>query len=218
MRGSLHDVCLARVTGNNDGWRAMHVMSAIANPAHPASRPTIGSIKTLNRTDIRQRLLDFHRTHYSAHVMRLVVVGRENLDTLQRYTQTMFSAVPSRAVAPKTWLGIAPYPAPRYANLRRPHAIWRFGDKFKLVLTGCQPPSPGAPCPALTASLAAMSQIHCTLCPRVAAEGCRSAHCVVGLAQRAIVLPRVARAVRCEPLFHRISRKPERSDETAWPG
>jgi len=83
----------------SDGRRGLDVLQASMNPAHPFSRFAVGSLETLaDRPDdaVRDDLLDFYRRHYSANVMRLVVVGREPLDELEAMVAERFSAVPNR--------------------------------------------------------------------------------------------------------------------------
>ena len=41
---------------------------------------------TREQVSVRSSLFSFHAAHYSANAMRLVVVGREDLDTLQAST------------------------------------------------------------------------------------------------------------------------------------
>ena len=58
-----------------------------------------GNLFTLNEdpkqkgVDIRQELLKFHDRFYSSAVMKLVVLGRESLDDLQKMVNTLFSSV-----------------------------------------------------------------------------------------------------------------------------
>ena len=57
---------------------------------------------------VRESLVAFHKTHYSANAMRLVVVGREPLDTLQAWVVPLFSKVPNIDRLPPVW-GTLPY-------------------------------------------------------------------------------------------------------------
>ena len=47
--------------------------------------------------DVRERLLAFHAAHYSAGTMRLVVLGKESLDALERLVVGLFAAIPNKA-------------------------------------------------------------------------------------------------------------------------
>ncbi len=86
-----------------DGWRGFHVAKQTMNPAHPGAEFTVGSLDTLGG-DVRADLLQFYETHYSADQMALVMVARDDLDTLRTWATQMFSAVVRRAVSPPTAL------------------------------------------------------------------------------------------------------------------
>jgi len=59
-----------------------------------------------NGVDIREQLLEFHSKYYSANLMRLVVLGREPLDELEKMVTELFSSIPSTD-APKPSLSYA---------------------------------------------------------------------------------------------------------------
>eukprot|EP01050_Picozoa_sp_SAG11_P000836 SAG11_NODE_31_length_23119_cov_102.800608_3_plen_1109_part_00 len=88
---------------NKDGWRVQQVLSDTANPTHPAHRATVGSIGTLNRTDTRDRLLEWHSKYYVASAMKLVVLGRESTDELEQMVQTYFTPVPAGEKEEHAW-------------------------------------------------------------------------------------------------------------------
>ena len=71
----------------NDYRRALDVFKELANPEHPFSKFTVGNLSTLlggrGEDALRKDLLDFYEKYYSANRMALVVIGREDLDTLQ---------------------------------------------------------------------------------------------------------------------------------------
>lgn len=85
----------------SDGRRGLDVFQASMNPAHPFSQFAVGSLESLaDRPDstVRDDLLQFYEDHYSADIMRLVILGREPLDSLEDMATDMFSAVPNRGV------------------------------------------------------------------------------------------------------------------------
>ena len=84
----------------DDGWRTYMTQKRALNPAHPGSRFTIGSLETLAGDDVRDDLLAFYADHYTAEAMALVVLGREDVETLSSWARELFGAVPSREVAP----------------------------------------------------------------------------------------------------------------------
>ncbi len=82
-----------------DSRRSYDVLRAVANPAHPFSKFSVGTLKTLeDRSDstIRDELLAFYDAHYSANLMTLVVSGREPLDRLEAMVRERFEAVADR--------------------------------------------------------------------------------------------------------------------------
>ncbi len=69
------------------------------NPRSPWSRFAVGNLETLADRPghpVRQDLLEFYRTHYSAGIMGLAVVGPQSLDELARWVEEKFAAVPDR--------------------------------------------------------------------------------------------------------------------------
>jgi len=89
---------------NSDGWRLDQLMRHSANKVHPFSKFGTGNLSTLrdipkaSGVDVREALLQFYKTHYSASIMKLCVLGREPLDTLAKWAESMFSAVPSSGI------------------------------------------------------------------------------------------------------------------------
>lgn len=90
----------------SDMWRSFQMEKSLCEPSHPYSKFGTGNLKTLWDTprskglDVREELLKFHDRYYSANVMKLVMVGREDLDTLQEWAVGRFSEVRNKGVAP----------------------------------------------------------------------------------------------------------------------
>lgn len=53
-----------------------------------------------NGTNTRQHLMDFYKGCYSANIMKLSVIGRESLDTLEQWVCSLFSDVPNSEISP----------------------------------------------------------------------------------------------------------------------
>ena len=81
---------------NNDGWRINQATKLLFNQKHPLAKFNVGTIDTLNVTDIRSHLLDFYNTHYSSERMRLVVRGKESVEQLEQTVVSMFKDVKRR--------------------------------------------------------------------------------------------------------------------------
>ncbi|KAJ4293507.1 metalloprotease [Kalmusia sp. IMI 367209] len=90
----------------SDTWRLHQLMKNLSNPKHPYNHFSTGSWKTLHDdpiargVQIRDEFMKFHATHYSANRMKLVVLGRESLDTLE---------VPDKNLPRKRWDDVAVY-------------------------------------------------------------------------------------------------------------
>ncbi|CAK0908294.1 unnamed protein product, partial [Prorocentrum cordatum] len=91
-----------------DGWRLSQLLRNSVDPAHPLNHFMTGNSETLRDApaklgiSVRSALLDFHRRYYSANLMCLVVVGKEDPEELLGMVQSKFSTVLDRsAVVPK---------------------------------------------------------------------------------------------------------------------
>lgn len=66
----------------SDCWRIAQVEKSLSNPNHPWRHFETGNLETLMVNpkrlglDIRQELLKFHETYYSANIMKLCVLGK----------------------------------------------------------------------------------------------------------------------------------------------
>jgi insulysin len=93
----------------NDTWRLHQLNKALANPDHPYCHFSTGSWKTLHDdpiargVKIRDEFMKFHSAHYSANRMKLVVLGRESLDTLEQWVEEIFCKVPNKNLSRVRW-------------------------------------------------------------------------------------------------------------------
>lgn len=99
-----------RLHAREDGWRLFTALNATANPAHPKSRFTIGSLDTLNDKDgkLWASLKGFYDRYYVASNMGVVVYGSEPLNTLEQWVRESFSGVPA-GQKPDQTIGRKPY-------------------------------------------------------------------------------------------------------------
>jgi insulysin len=84
----------------SDSRRGLDVLQELMNPKHPFSQFSVGSLESLaDRPDstVRNELLAFYDKHYSANVMRLVVLGSQSLDELEALVVPMFTPVPNKS-------------------------------------------------------------------------------------------------------------------------
>ena len=88
----------------SDNWRDYQLLKHLAKTDHPFHNFGTGNLRTLkevpesNGLVTRQLLLDFHKTFYSANIMKLVVYGNESLDTMQQWCVEKFSTVLNKNV------------------------------------------------------------------------------------------------------------------------
>lgn len=71
------------------------------NPDHPFASFTVGTLDTLadrEGSKIRDELLDFYDTHYSADRMTLVLAANYDLKQLESWTKSFFNDVPKRDI------------------------------------------------------------------------------------------------------------------------
>ena len=88
----------------NDTWRNFQLLKSLCRKDHPFSKFGTGNLKTLKEEplekglDLRDMLLQFHATYYSANVMKLVVLGKESIDTLESIVQLYFADIANKNV------------------------------------------------------------------------------------------------------------------------
>ncbi|OHW96411.1 peptidase M16 inactive domain-containing protein [Colletotrichum incanum] len=93
----------------NDNFRIAQVEQSLSNPKHPYHRFSTGNLESLKTrpeakgVNVRAKIIEFHRKHYSANRMKLIVLGREPLDVLQEWVAEFFSGVPNRNLVPNRW-------------------------------------------------------------------------------------------------------------------
>ena len=87
----------------------MQLTKSLSNPDHPFHGFSTGNLQTL-RDDplsrgvkIRDEFIRFHTEQYSANRMKLVVLGRESLDTLQGWVEGLFKDVVNKSLKPNRW-------------------------------------------------------------------------------------------------------------------
>ncbi|QIZ77220.1 insulinase family protein [Ferrimonas lipolytica] len=80
----------------DDTRRFYQVHKETVNPLHPFSKFSVGNQQTLDDRDgqpVRDALIDFHQSHYSANLMTLVLVQAEPLDPLEQLVHEQFSQI-----------------------------------------------------------------------------------------------------------------------------
>lgn len=75
--------------------------SVIVKPGSALNKFSTGGLETLQHDNIREELLKFHEDYYSSNIMRLVMVGRDSLDNLEKLAIENFQDVPNKNVTLK---------------------------------------------------------------------------------------------------------------------
>ena len=84
----------------DDGRRRSYATKAVFNAEHPYAGFTTGNLETLDHDGLRDALLTFYATHYSANIMTLAVIGTEPTEILKQWVVDKFSAVKDKGVTP----------------------------------------------------------------------------------------------------------------------
>lgn len=93
----------------NDAWRLRQLDKATCKPSHAYSKFGTGNRDTLEivpksrNQDTRCELLKFHKQFYSANLMSLCILGKENLDELSEMALNCFGDVENKNVAVPEW-------------------------------------------------------------------------------------------------------------------
>lgn len=99
----------------NDQWRFHQLEKSLSNPKHPYCHFSTGNLDVLKiqpesrGINVRDKFIEFYNKHYSANLMKLVVLGREPLDVLEKWVADMFSGIPNKDLPPARWEDEVPF-------------------------------------------------------------------------------------------------------------
>lgn len=99
----------------NDTWRLHQLEKSLSNPKHPYCHFSTGNLDVLKiepesrGINVRDKFIEFHDKHYSANRMKLVVLGRESLDVLQKWVETFFSDIVNKKLPQYRWEDEVPF-------------------------------------------------------------------------------------------------------------
>ena len=85
----------------DDGRRFYSALKQTLSPNHPYRNFSVGNLSTLKADDetrLRDALLDFYDTHYSANRMKLVVLGKEPLSELAVWVKSRFTNISNKEI------------------------------------------------------------------------------------------------------------------------
>ncbi|KAL3417361.1 zinc protease [Phlyctema vagabunda] len=93
----------------SDQWRLHQLDKSLSNSKHPYCHFSTGNFEVLKTQpeargiNVREKFIEFHAKHYSANRMKLVVLGRESLDTLEEWTADLFAGVQDKNLPKNRW-------------------------------------------------------------------------------------------------------------------
>lgn len=99
----------------SDTWRLHQLEKSLSNPKHPYCHFSTGNLQVLKNdpeaqgVNVRDKFMEFHDKHYSANRMKLVVLGREQLDVLESWVTEFFSDVINKELKPNRWSDEIPF-------------------------------------------------------------------------------------------------------------
>ena len=94
----------------NDGWRLFQMLKDSSNPKYPFHNFGTGDLATLNKTGVREALVNFHQTYYSANIMTLVIYGSEPIEALSNYVYEKFGNIRNNNRKVPSWSPELPFP------------------------------------------------------------------------------------------------------------
>lgn len=66
----------------NDAWRQYQLWKSSARKGNPLAKFSTGDKNSLGSPTIRNQLLEFYGKNYSANLMKLVVYGKEDVNSM----------------------------------------------------------------------------------------------------------------------------------------
>ncbi|KAK5797365.1 hypothetical protein VI817_003656 [Penicillium citrinum] len=99
----------------SDLWRLMQLNKSLSNPKHPYHHFSTGNLQTLKEDpqkrglEVRSEFIRFYEKHYSANRAKLVVLGRETLDTLEQWVNELFADVENKNLPQNRWDDVQPF-------------------------------------------------------------------------------------------------------------
>ena len=75
---------------NNDNWKGMSLIKSLADKSHTyhdfntGNEDTLWNIPLSKGINMSETLRDFYKSHYSANLMKLVIIGNKTVDELEK--------------------------------------------------------------------------------------------------------------------------------------
>src|SRR5690606_17203527 len=86
---------------SQDGRIINRIRGITANPSHPSSAMPTGNLETLSDNNgivLYDAMLEFYKNNYSANIMKLVMFGKQDLDSLERLAKKNFASLANHKI------------------------------------------------------------------------------------------------------------------------
>jgi insulysin len=78
---------------NSDIWKRMHFRMTLADDNSPVNTFMTGSLNTLNKKDIREKMMDFYKKYYKADNISICIASSKNIDEIYNMLSTTFGNI-----------------------------------------------------------------------------------------------------------------------------
>ncbi len=99
-----------------DVWGLNHILNSLGNPEHPKFRDFQGNKATLSGVT-QSQIREFFETHYSSHLMRLVVIAPNDLSEVEGWVRAFFAGVKRNPIATPSRKKVLFFPSDRLPRL-----------------------------------------------------------------------------------------------------
>jgi insulysin len=76
-------------------WRKYQLSKHLTKEGHPLRKFSTGDKNSLSNPELSTLLHRFYRSHYSSNLMKLVIYGNQDLDSLTKTAESLFSEIPN---------------------------------------------------------------------------------------------------------------------------
>lgn len=117
-----------------DAWGVQHFLNTLSNPAHPQHHDFQGNKETLKSVD-QAAIKSFFEDHYSAHLMKLVIISPLGFDAIEGWVRQSFSAIRSKFTLQRLHPTVSYFPQqglPRLITYKGQETRPRLELKFEL--------------------------------------------------------------------------------------
>lgn len=92
----------------NDSWRKYQLTKYLSRDGGAFNKFSTGDKNSLSNPNLQQILQEFYKENYSSNLMKLVIYGKEDVETLQKWAVEKFTPIPNQKLT-RFQLGQQPY-------------------------------------------------------------------------------------------------------------